>query len=552
MPLSPPRKRPLVTAVFLSLLGIFALTLAFEISRRTVERRLTNEAQITALSRVLTLESILSVQRAVAVTLADDGLARRALRHPSDILAQEVSRKLEYLHTETGSTIIYLLDSRGMTISASNWQEPISFVGGDYSFRDYFRLAVRDGEAMEYAMGKDSFRPGLYLSQAIHEDDRLLGVIVVKMEFNAMEEAWARSKDPSFVADPSGRVVLASDPSLRFAPIPAPGGKLAVSEQVDGTPNWQLTLYTSAAPAFHAGLIGAGITAALGAILLALRRRRLRLAEARHAITEAALVYQRDLEKAVAARTQALKSEMEERLGAEERLARMQGELVQANKLATLGQVTAGLAHEVNQPLATIRLLADNGVQLLEIDRDAVRQNLTQIAGMTERIDRITTQLRGFARKATGELRAVSVREAISASILLTASRRRVRGAELEIIGDTPGLNVHAEAVRLEQVLVNLIQNAQEALHETPNPKITIKISATETEVRFDVSDNGPGIPADLIGQVFMPFVTSKSEGLGLGLVIARDIARDLGGELSHSPSLPGQGAHFTLRLNRA
>lgn len=542
-------KQPLLRRLLPLILLLASVALAFEATRQGVQRRLLDEAQVTAQSRVQTLESILAVQRAVAGTLADDGLARRALHAPHSVFAQDVSQKLEYLRQETGSTIIYLLDKHGMTISASNWREPISFVGGDYSFRDYFLNAVKHGTALEYALGKDSFRPGLYLSHDIREGGSLLGVIVVKMEFEGMESAWARSHDLSFVSDPSGQVVLASDTSLRFGDPPEAKGRLAVHEAVTGTEGWQLTVMTSSAPAWQAGFLGAVVAASLGLVILTMRRRRLRALQAQRALKEATRQYQRDLEQAVEDRTAALKAEMEERQGAEERLAKMQGELVQANKLATLGQVTAGLAHEVNQPLATIRLLADNGRALLDHDIEEVRKNLQQISGMTERIDKITTQLRGFARKATGELRAVSVKEVIAASILLTASRRRVRDTELIIKGDDPLLMVHAEAVRLEQVLVNLIQNAQEALHETPSPRITLTVLADADHVTFEVLDNGPGISANLAGQVFMPFVTSKSEGLGLGLVIARDIARDLGGELSLMPS--DQGARFILRLKR-
>lgn len=540
---------PQILALVLALVLVGA---AFEVSRRTVARSLVTEAQIIAQSRVQTLESILAVQRAVAGTLADDGLARRALREGGARLAEEVSRKLEYLREETGSTIIYLIDKNGLTISASNWQEPISFVGGNYAFRDYFLGALENGSALEYALGKDSNRPGLYLSNDVREDGELLGIIVVKMEFGTMEAGWARSSDMSYVTDSRGRVVLASEPELRFGAPPAPEGRLAVVEPVSGAAGWQLTLLTSDAAALRAGLAGAGVMAALSMVLLTLLRRRQRLLDARRAYRTALLKYQRDLEEAVEDRTRALKGEVEERRGAEERLARMQGELVQANKLATLGQVTAGLAHEVNQPLATIRLLADNGAALLDIDPEETRRNLRQIAGMTDRIDRITTQLRGFARKATGELRAVPVKEVIEASVLLTASRRRVQGARLIIRGDDPRLMVRAEAVRLEQVLVNLIQNAQEALHETRDPTISITVTADDSTVTFEVRDNGPGIAPDMVTQLFMPFATSKSEGLGLGLVIARDIARDLGGELTLEPPRPGEGAHFTLRLQRA
>ena len=230
----------------------------------------------------------------------------------------------------------------------------------------------------------------------------------------------------------------------------------------------------------------------------------------------------------------------------------MQADLVQANKLATLGQVTAGLAHEVNQPLATIRLLAENALALQNTASAEVTGNLGKIVQMSERIGQITTHLRGFARKATGQVGVVSVKDAIDASVMLTASRSRGEAARLVIEGADPGLFVQAEAVRLEQVLVNLIQNAQEALAGRPDPEIRITVASDPTHVTISVADNGPGLRPDIAAQLFTPFATSKPDGLGLGLVIAQDIIRDLGNELTADPALPGQGATFRIRLTRA
>ncbi|MEF9605182.1 sensor histidine kinase, partial [Paracoccus sp. PXZ] len=179
--------------------------------------------------------------------------------------------------------------------------------------------------------------------------------------------------------------------------------------------------------------------------------------------------------------TRDLTAEMRERRAAEQRLAQLQGEMVQANKLATLGQITAGVAHEVNTPLATIRLLAENGRQMLPSDSPGLDRNLAQISRMTDRIAQITTELRGFARKATGQMGPVPLKEALDAALLLTASRRRAQNIRLTLPEIPPGLRVMAETVRLEQILVNLIQNAQEALE-----------GRTDPEIRIALQDDGP------------------------------------------------------------
>ena len=528
------------------------LALVFYFGQASAVSRLGEQAAAAAESRVQALESVLATQRAVAAILSDDGLVKDALRLGSTSAQQGVSRKLDQLRGETGSNVIYLLNITGTAIAASNWDEPVSFVGTSYSFRRYFTDAMAKGTALEFALGTVSKRPGLYLSHVVSDGAAVVGVVVVKMEFDALEASWARSPDQTRVTDSTGIVLLSSASDERFKPMPRLQDRLNMTRPVPGVPDWTLTLSTSIAPARQAGVLAAGAALGFEIILGALIWRAGRAKRRAQNAVATERRYTADLQRAVEDRTRDLTAEMAERRAAEARLARMQADLVQANKLATLGQVTAGLAHEVNQPLATIRLLAENALALQNTAPNEVTENLGKIVRMSERIGQITTHLRGFARKATGQVGSISVKEAIDASVMLTASRRRVEGARLVIEGASPDLLVRAEAVRLEQVLVNLIQNAQEALAGRPDPEIRITVSADATHVTISIADNGPGLRPDIAAQLFTPFATSKPDGLGLGLVIAQDIVRDLGNELTADPPLPDQGATFRIRLTRA
>ncbi len=531
-------------------LGLLALVFYF--GQASTVSRLGEQATAAADSRGQALESVLATQRAVAAILSDDGLVKDALRLGSTSAQQGVSRKLDQLRAETGSNVIYLLNTSGTAIAASNWDEPVSFVGTSYSFRRYFTDAMAKGTALEFALGTVSKRPGLYLSHVVSDGAAAVGVVVVKMEFDALEASWARSPDQTRVTDSTGIVLLSSASDERFKPMPRLQDRLNMTRPVPGVPDWTLTLSTSIAPARQAGVLAAGAALGFEIILGALIWRAGRAKRRAQNAVATERRYTADLQRAVEDRTRDLTAEMAERRAAEARLARMQADLVQANKLATLGQVTAGLAHEVNQPLATIRLLAENALALQNTAPNEVTENLGKIVRMSERIGQITTHLRGFARKATGQVGSISVKEAIDASVMLTASRRRVEGARLVIEGASPDLLVRAEAVRLEQVLVNLIQNAQEALAGRPDPEIRITVSADATHVTISIADNGPGLRPDIAAQLFTPFATSKPDGLGLGLVIAQDIVRDLGNELTADPPLPDQGATFRIRLTRA
>lgn len=539
-------------AVLLVLVAL-AATLATQLAVRDATlARLDQEAQVAADGRALTLDSILDRQRAVTSVLALDQQVIELLRGSDAAGARAVSAKMDLLRDETQSDVIYLLDAGGRAVAASNWDQPVSFIGHDFGFRDYYRQAVAGGTGQEYALGTVSGRPGLYLAHDIRAGaGPLLGVVVVKVEFDRLEAVWTREGGDTHVLDAEGRVLISGRPGLRFQALPPAPGLRVASAPVRGA-DWTLQVQRPVRDALRLAWLAAGtvllsvLLAGLAAGLILSRLRR----AARRARLEA--LYRADLERAVAERTRDLSDEMRERRAAEARLVQLQSDLVQANKLATLGQVTAGIAHEVNQPLATIRLLAENGRTLSDSAAVPLRANLDRIVGMTERIARIMQELRGFSRKATGRVQAVPLADALQASLMLTASRRRTTAMALELPDLPPDLRVMAEAVRLEQILVNLLTNAHDAQMDRPDPRIVISVDAQGGRVRLTIRDNGPGLSARMTRQLFTPFATDKPQGLGLGLVISRDIARDFGGDLDALPPEPGRGAAFVLTLRAA
>lgn len=248
-----------------------------------------------------------------------------------------------------------------------------------------------------------------------------------------------------------------------------------------------------------------------------------------------------------------LKSESQRRMAADGRWRAAREELAQANRLGLIGQVTTGVAHEINQPIAAIRAHAENTGRLL--DRNEVsraKSNLGSIVELVDRVGKITTELRRFARRGTPAIQAVNLNEAIEGALLLISDGVRAAGVTLSLDNPDAGIRVTADRIRLEQILINLVQNAVEALHETASPHIAIDVETDEADtVRVTVHDNGPGFCSDVAGTLFTPFVTSKPEGLGLGLGIARDIAREFGGSLKTAPSRLG-GAAFCITLRRA
>jgi two-component system C4-dicarboxylate transport sensor histidine kinase DctB len=242
---------------------------------------------------------------------------------------------------------------------------------------------------------------------------------------------------------------------------------------------------------------------------------------------------------------------MEERRRAEATVHTMQDELVKASRLALLGQIAAGVAHEINQPVAAIQTYAETSTVLLDReDAASVRRNLGLIGGLTRRIGAITDELRAFSRKSAGKKEPVAVADAIEGVLLLLAASMRTQAAQLERRGEAAGLMVLAERMRLEQVLINLLQNAFEAVHGQADGQVTLAVDSDARHVHIRISDNGPGLSPEARAGLFTPFTTTKPNGLGLGLVISQDIAREFGGRLV-AESEDGRGAAFTLSLRR-
>jgi len=305
-----------------------------------------------------------------------------------------------------------------------------------------------------------------------------------------------------------------------------------------------------AADARDGAIIGAAVSALLLLLLLYVIQRQRAYLSVKQAGSR--------LQSEVAARTRELRdanvllqAEVDERRRTEERLRAAQNELVQAGKLAALGQMSAAIAHEVNQPLAAIRtFMASTKIFLQRGKSEQVVKNLDLIEGLAERVANITNHLKTFARKSEpGHPEPVDVVRAIDGALFLVESQIKAAGVAIarDIESD---LWVNGYAVQLEQVLLNLIGNAIDAVGGTPRPEITIRAHAADETISIAVADNGHGIPAELISRIFDPFVTTKpvGKGLGLGLSISYGIVQDFHGHI-RAANRPAGGAEVVIEL---
>ncbi len=259
------------------------------------------------------------------------------------------------------------------------------------------------------------------------------------------------------------------------------------------------------------------------------------------------------LEQRVQERTQAL-------LGANDRLRteieqhqHTQDELVQTAKLAVLGELSAGINHELNQPMTAIRAYADNAQQFLTLNRtERVQQNLKEIAGLTERMAKIIAPLKVFSRKSSGQAEPVSLKEVRKGAMSILYGQLQSERVTVEWPEQLDELFVMGDMVRLEQVMVNLLSNGIQAMSGCGDKRIEIGCQVASGRVELAIRDYGPGIDPAELNKVFEPFFTTKSagEGLGLGLSISHRIVDSLGGRLS-AANHPDGGACFRLSLQQ-
>jgi two-component system C4-dicarboxylate transport sensor histidine kinase DctB len=235
-----------------------------------------------------------------------------------------------------------------------------------------------------------------------------------------------------------------------------------------------------------------------------------------------------------------------------DQLNEKQFELIQTSKLAAIGQLSTGISHEINQPLAAIGHYSRNGSRMIDCDDlKGASKNFENIARLVKKATKITSRLKSIARKPQEKLYKVNLYESVKNVLEILSSHPSFKLVEMTIDINKDNSDVFAEQVQLEQVILNLVTNAIDALETVEGIKeISIHSMHTGDFVYLNITDNGIGIPADLQGKIFDPFFTTKNadKGLGLGLAISYSIVKSFGGNIRMTQNLD-KGSNFTTKL---
>ena len=559
-----PWRLPVVLFIFL-LISIVTLWVSNAWLTERFSESMRNKLEVRLTLYSGNLKSELQRNSIVPKLLARDQELIGAL-HSQDF-STSTQRLIDFVD-EIGAASLMLLDKDGRTVASTDRNN----LGSMHREKAFFVDATRSNETVFTIVPQETGGVDFYYSRRIEFQNRFIGVVSVEVDLHKFERAWAGISDSIMVLDSEGKIILATDPRWRgvseteaLAKRPA---ETALSQAVQFTAGltgyrdstyvqgeavmriagrvpfrgWQIVSFTAFSSVREKvnsilALEVMGFTLMLAMIFyLVNRRTRVRLKIFENESAELRRLNER------------LQREIAEREKVQKTLEVAEQSLEQSSKLAALGEMAAAVSHELNQPLAAMKTyLAGAGLLLSRNRPDETLSAFHRIDDLIERMGAITRQLKTYARKGSETFSPVDMSAALSSSLSMMEPQLKHSNIRLEKVISEQSVVVIGDRVRLEQVLINLLRNAVDAVKTVPDPVIEIMLSRGET-VTLSVRDNGSGI--EELDLLFEPFHTTKKDGdgVGLGLAISSGIVKDHGGRLTARNSDDG-GAVFEVQL---
>nr|WP_255552290.1 ATP-binding protein [Maritimibacter dapengensis] len=478
------------------------------------------------------------------------------------------SARLISYREEIGARSLLLLDQSGRAVAASERER----LGSNHRSQSYFIDALRASDTVFTTSETEAGAVNFTYSRKILNAGELIGVIVVEVDLAKFEESWAGISDAVFVTDSEGKIILTTEPRWRGLPeseaMAETSPPTAIERALERTAEWaslpseafflgdgvirqdaripfqgwsmtSFTTYASVRERVNGVLaleiMGFAILLALGFYVVSRRA------------TTASRFFQ--LESAELRQlNEALQREVAERQKAEKNLQVAEQTLAQSSKLAALGEMSAAVSHELNQPLAAMKTYLAGAKLLLQRKRsEEALSSFQRIDDLIERMGAITKQLKSYARKGGDAFQAMDVRQSVSTALSMMEPQLKRRQVRITRNVPREPVLIMGDNVRLEQVLINLLRNAIDATKSVDDPQVDILLTGGDV-ARISVRDNGPGV--EDLDQLFEPFYTTKApgDGVGLGLAISSGIVNDFGGRLTARNGTAG-GAVFEVEL---
>jgi two-component system C4-dicarboxylate transport sensor histidine kinase DctB len=540
----------------------------------------------------------------VPEVLSTHSLLQDVLAHPGDLLKRDkLNLLLEEVSDVTQASDIYLIDKNGLTLAASNWRKNNSFVGSNFKVRPYFLQAMTGVSSHYYAVGLNTYKRGYYFAHPVTYQEKIIGVVAVKISISAIEnqhEQLISGDLYNFLIVAPDNVIFISDrkewrlrkidfsgerakpldlkryadrdiQKLELTKISSPffpptldanlyqindssTQEIIFSQQARmEDANWQVHIWSSLKPIHNeeSFLVIVSIGGYLLLVILVLF--------VKERINNSQQSYQARLllEKRVKERTEDLTTtnhkllaEIEQRENTQRQLEKIQEELIQSAKLAVIGNMSASINHEINQPLTALKSYSQNALTYQARGMTSkVTGNLNHIIALIDRLASIVSQFKNFTKKSTGIHIPVHVQNSINETLAII--KHQAQNEKVQIFFKVPEQDFYilGDGIRLEQVFVNILSNAIQAMKDIDNKQVYIQIKPIDSHLQIAFRDNGPGILDTNIDKIFEPFFTTKeSFGLGIGLSISQRIIESMQGQLITANHSKG-GAVFTITL---
>ncbi|WP_010453732.1 sensor histidine kinase [Vibrio rotiferianus] len=498
-------------------------------------------------------------------------------QEPSSSLNQLLSDWLKQSLADT----IYVHDRTGTVIASSNFVQADSFVGADFSFRPYFQNAMKGEKAQYVALGARSNKRGYFFASPLIADGNVLGVITVKVNLEQLEQSLAQESTDILVVDEHNIVFMSNLPNWRYKALfpltesqtsyltrtqqygdQLPQYRGDITQEGDSTDFEHSSLlssehYLAFAEPLHAKgyrviaivtknqILMAALQADIIFLIFYSLMSLIALAWFQMMVNKARLAEMNvSLEEKVTQRTvvlsqanQQLQQTISQYQLSQKELKQTQQELTQAAKLALLGELSASINHEINQPLAALRTYTENSQRLMAMEQyPLVTANLAKMLSLNDTISEVIARLKVFTRKSDQNTHneIANLHDSVHNATSILSNKLIKQGVTLKVPTIHRNISLAIHSVELEQVLINLFHNAAQAMDgQRIDPQISLAVQCHDNLCDILISDNGPGMSDSSLEKVFDPFFTTKPEGLGLGLTISKRILESYGGSLT-------------------
>ena len=498
--------------------------------------------------------------------LARDAAVINALAQPQKDPGINLNQRFKFTAERAGASVLYLMNAAGQVVATSNYSEDNSFLNRNYAFRPYFaRAKSQRKRQFYYAIGATTGIPGFFIAEpVIDSNDVAVGVVVVKLDLREWEKSWQDANQNVLVVAENNVIILSGQETWRYRTIgelsPKTLEEIKVQRQFEGAETSPLFQKR-----YDVGYLGGlplsfwkigGDAYLVNAFPISGTEWTLYYLEKNQQFIQSALIFfivimigfslayllYRERQSKLRSRKQAeqtmieLNESLEEKVDQRTRELRdTQAELVQQSKVAALGQMAATIVHEMSQPLSAMNSsIAATQMKAEKKDWSGSLKSLARLSPLCDKMNNVIKLLKYFSYQDDESVQVQELAPLIKQSVQLFQDKLRENRVTIQIENLESGVFVKVNALKLDLVITNIVQNAIDAMVDTTNPIITIDMKSQENRAVISITDNGCGINSRIMGQLFDPYFTTKEigKGLGLGLSICHEIVREYNGSI--------------------